>query len=264
MSITSNNFSSSHVAVNYGDVVYSKSFTAFNGFNDSVSAKIVVSVDPDGVLKPGNESYAGAVPGKIQFFTANDDGILSKGGEFDKAGRFITREHWSVTRSPSGNPLVLMANTNDEGQGPTLNLRRSRGTWANPKTVIKNDNIFRICWYAHDGQSYKEISSIHSKIEGDVSLGTIPTSLSFKIFDKEFGVPTDAIKLNADHSTSVKSLTALNGGILDFKSPIGLIEVTDESERDEIINPKPGTMIFLSNLDTIQVYTRTNGWKSLL
>jgi hypothetical protein len=259
----SKNLPNNQIAVTYDDIIYSKTLTAFNGVSDSVSAKIVVSVDPDGVLRQGTENFGGAVPSKIQIFTSNDDGKLSKAIEFDKSGRVITKQLWSVTTNPSGNPLVLMANTNDPGQGPTLNLRRSRGTWNQPKSVIKDDNIFRICWYAHDGQSYKEVSSIHSKIEGDVSLGTIPTSLSFKIFNKELGIPTDAVKINSDHSTSFHSLSSLNKEILPVKAPLGLLEVTDEIERNKIQNPKPGTMIFLVSLDTVQVYTKTQGWKSL-
>lgn len=257
------NFSNNPIPVKYGDIIYSKSFLAFNGSTESVIAKIVVQVDPDGVISKGDDSNTGVVPGKIQFFTANDDGVLNKAGEFDKAGRFITREHWSVTRSPSGHPLVLMANTNDIGHGPTLNLRRSRGTWNNPSSVIKDDNIFRICWYAHDGQSYKEVSSIHVKIEESVKLGKIPTSMSFKIFDEELGIPKDVVKINSNHSTSFKSISALENEVLPIKSPIGLIEIADEKERDSIVSPVPGTMIFLSILDTVQVFTKNNGWKSL-
>lgn len=263
MSQTENNFFNDKIQVTYGDTIYSKTFEAFNGYNNNAVAKIVVSIDQDGVIRKGDIESKGSIPGKIQFFTANDDGKLYKAGEFDKSGRLITREHWSVTRSPSGHPLVLMANTNDKGHGPTLNLRRSRGTWDNPTSVVKDDNLFRICWYAHDGQSYKETSCIHSKIEGDVSLGSIPTSLSFKIFDKESGLPTDAVKINSDHSTSFKSLSALNSNVLPFNSPIGLIKIEDDVERDKILSPIPGTMIFLNSLDTIQVYTRTQGWKSL-
>lgn len=259
----SKNLPNNQRTVNYGDTIYSKTFTAFNGVNDSICAKIVISVDPDGVLRPSADNFTGAVPAKIQIFTSNDDGRFSKAIEFDKAGRVITHELWSVTKSPSGNPLVLMANTNDKGQGPTLSLRRSRGTWNAPKTVIKDDNVFRISWYAHDGQSYKEVSSIHSKIEGDVSLGTIPTSLAFKIFDQESGVPTDAVKINSDHSTSFHSLSSLNNKILPLKSPLGLLEVANEIERDKIENPKPGTIIFVVSLDTVQVYTKNQGWKSL-
>lgn len=257
------NFHNTQKTVNYGDIIYKKIFSAFNGFRNSVIAKIEVSVDPDGVIKPGDENFAGVVPGKIKFFTANDDGKLRPAGEFDKSGRLITQEHWSVTKSPSGNPLVLMANTDDEGQGPTLNLRRSRGTMDSPKPVKKDDHIFRIAWYAHDGQSYKETSCIHAKIEGDVSLGTIPTSMAFKVFDSESGVPTDALKINADHSTSVESLQSLDNNVLNIKSPLGLLEVESEFERDQIESPRPGTMIFLVSLDTVQVYTKTQGWKSL-
>lgn len=263
MNQNTKNLSAEQVVVNYGDVIYSKTFTAYNGYNNSVTAKIIVKVDSDGVIHKGSETSSGVVPSKIQFFTANDDGNLNKAGEFDKAGRLITREHWSVTRSPSGNPLVLMANTDDKGQGPTLNLRRSRGTYDNAKTVIKDDHIFRICWYAHDGQSYKEVSCIHVKIEDDVSLGNIPTSMAFKIFNKELGVPTDAVKINPDHSTSVKSLSALDKNVLPIESPIGLLRVENELERDKILSPSPGTLIFLCSLDTVQVFTKTQGWKSL-
>lgn len=264
MSLLPNNILTNRVTANYGDLIYKKSFSAFNGFSDSISASIVVRVDSDGVIKPGNDTFAGAVPGKIQFFTANDNGRLNKAGEFDKAGRLITHEHWSVTRNPSGNPLLLMVNTNDPGHGATLSLRRSRGTYENPESVSKDDSIFKISWYAHDGQSYKETSAIHSRIEGNVELGILPTSMTFKIFDPTVGVPTDSLKINADKSTSVQSLSALNTTVLNVNSPIGLVKISNEVERDSIIqSPLPGTMIFLSNLDTVQVYTKNQGWKSL-
>jgi hypothetical protein len=264
MSLPPDNFPINRATANYGDILYNKSFSAFNGFSDSISAKIVVKVDPDGVIKTGNDIFAGAVPGMIQFFTANDDGKLRKAGEFDKSGRLITQEHWSVTKNPSGNPLLLMLNTNDMGRGATLSLRRSRGTYENPKSVSKNDSIFKIAWYAHDGQSYKETSSIHARIEEEVEIGILPTSLTFQIFDSAAGVPTDSLKINADKSTSVKSLSALNTAILNVNSPIGLVRMANEAERDSIIKtPLPGTIIFLSNLDTVQVYTKNQGWRSL-
>jgi hypothetical protein len=144
MNNSPNNFSKNTTAVTYGDIIYKKSFTAFNGVNDSVSAKIIVSVDPDGVIKPSYDGFAGSVPGKKQFFTANDNGKLAKAGEFDKAGRFITNEHWSVSRNPSGNPLLLMLNTDDPGHGATLSLIRSRGKYEDPSSVIAHDSIFKI------------------------------------------------------------------------------------------------------------------------
>lgn len=258
------NFSKNPNAVTYGDVIYKKSFTAFNGVTDSVSAKIVVSVDPDGVIKPGGENFKGSVPGKIQFFTANDNGKLNRAGEFDKAGRFITNEHWSVSKNPSGNPLLLMLNTDDIGHGATLSLRRSRGTYDDPKSVIKNDSIFKISWYAHDGQSYKETSAIHSTVDGEVLLGSLPTSLTFKTFDESTGVPTDSLKINSDKSISLNSISSLNGNSILLKSPVVLTQMHNEDERDRLVaSPLPGTLIFLISLDVVQVYTSNNGWKNL-
>lgn len=264
MNKSSDNFSKNNTTVTYGDVIYKKAFTAFNGVNDSVSAKIVVSVDPDGVIKAGDNNFSGAVPGKIQFFTANDNGKLARAGEFDKAGRFITNEHWSVSKNPSGNPLLLMLNTNDPGNGATLSLRRSRGTYEDPTSVIANDSIFKISWYAHDGQSYKETSAIHSDIDGEVSLGSLPTSLTFKTFDQSTGVPSASLKINTDKSISLNSISALTGNTVFLNSPIVLPQIHNEYTRDQtIISPIPGTLIFLIELDVVQVYTRTQGWRTL-
>ena len=250
--------------VGYGDVIYSKSFLAFNGYNNSICAKIIVKVDPDGVIQTGNENNNGVVPGKIQFLTANDSGNLKIAGEFDKAGRLLTGDHWAITKNPSGYPLVLILNTDEPGNGATLSLKRSRGTYHSPKSVINDDSIFKISWYAHDGQSYKETSAIHSKIEGDVALGILPTSLTFKTFDITTGIPTDSLKINADKSISVKSLSALNASVLTIDSPVRLMIIADETERDLIMpTALPGTLIFVSKLDTVQVYTKNQGWKSL-
>jgi hypothetical protein len=146
----------------------------------------------------------------------------------------------------------------------TLSLKRSRGTYNSPKSVIKGDSIFKISWYAHDGQSYKEASAIHSNIEGDVALGILPTSLTFKTFDTTAGIPTDSLKINADKSVSVTSLSALNASVLTIDSPVRLMRIADETERDSIMpTALPGTLIFLSSLDTVQVYTANQGWKSL-
>lgn len=264
MSLSPDNFSDKRIAATYGDLIYVKSFKAFNGFSNSISAKIVVSVDPDGVIKAGTDTFAGAVPGKIQFLTANDNGKLIKAGEFDKAGRFITNEHWSVTKNPSGNPLLLMLNTNEPGSGAALSLRRSRGTYDDPTSVIANDSIFKISWHAHDGQSYKEASAIHSTIDGEVSLGSLPTSLTFKTFDQSTGVPSDSLKINSDKSISLKSITALDGNAVLLNSPVVLPRIPNEDIRDQtIVSPTPGTLIFLINLDVVQVYTHTQGWKNL-
>lgn len=249
MNDSSINFSQQ--AANYGDVIYTKSFSAFNGYNNSVSAKIVVTVDPGGVIKAGNAEFGGAIPGKIQFFTANDNGKLHKAGEFDKAGRFITNEHWSVTRNPSGNPLLLMLNGDDPGNGAALSLRRSRGTYDNPLSVKENDSIFKISWYAHDGQSYKESSSIHVILDDSVSLGSVPSSIVFKTFDYKTGQPSESMAIESDKSVSLQG-------------PLKLRKIKDEQERDSVINtPEIGSLIFLLNLDTVQVFTATRGWKNL-
>lgn len=250
--------------IKYGDIIYSKQFYAFNGYDYSVSAKIAIKADPDGVIKLGSNNVEGIVPGKIQFFTANDNGKLYLCGEFDKAGRLVTNQHWSITNNPSGIPLLLMMNTDEPGDGASLSLRRSRGTYEDPTSVEKNDSIFKITWSSHDGQSYKEVSSIHVEIEDNVSIGTLPSALIFKTFDKSIGYPTESMKIDSDKTLSIHSLSSLNSTSISVNSPLALMQIKNEQERDNIVtNPSPGTLIFLINLDTVQVFTRTKGWKNL-
>lgn len=252
------------IPISYGDVIYSKQFYAYNGYDNSVSAKISIKADPDGVIKLGSNNTEGIVPGKIQFFTANDDGKLYMCGEFDKAGRLVTRQHWSITNNPSGIPLLLMMNTDEPGLGASLSLRRSRGTYEDPNSVQKNDSIFKIVWSSHDGQSYKDVSSIHVEIEDEVSTGVLPSTLIFKTFDNSTGYPTESMKINSDKTVSIQSLSSLNDTSISLNSPVTLKQIKDETERDSVIsNPELGTLIFLINLDTVQVFTKTKGWKSL-
>ena len=252
-------------SVNYNDLVYSKNFTAFNGYNDSIGAKISVVVDAGGVIRPGNETCSGAVPCKIQFFTANDNGKLQMAGEFDKAGRFITHEHWSVTRNPSGNPLVLVLNSEEPGNGPSVSLRRSRGTYLDPLSVKENDSIFKISWQAHDGQSYKESSSIESRIDKPTELGVIPSSLVFNTFDNATGKPSKSLVINSDKTVSISKISSLipTESVL-FEAPLTLKRFNNEYERDlHYPTPTTGTMIFLINVDTVQIFTQRFGWKNL-
>lgn len=252
----------SQKAVSYNEVVYSKIFYAFNGVDDSICAKIVIRADPDGVIRPGKD---GIVPGKIQFFTVNDDGVLSKCGEFDKSGRFLTGQHWAITKNPSGIPLMLLLNTDDSGPGASLRLRRSRGTYENPTTVKDTDPIFSIAWDAHDGQSYKEVSSIQTTITGQPSLGNLPTTMSIKTFDATVGYPTNSVEIRDDKIVALTGLTSLNQSSITLRSPLELQKFSDEAERDLVVtNPTIGSLIFLINLDAMQVYTRLSGWKTLL
>jgi len=257
---------SSKKAVNYTDVLYSKEITGFNGYSNSTSAAIKITVDPGGVIKAGNSEFAGAVPGRIQFFTAKDDGKLRQVGEFDSGGRFITHEHWSVTSSPSGTPLLLMSNSDSTYNEAALQLRRSRGTYMVPTSVNENDKIFKIAWYAHDGQSYKESSAIDVSIDGTVSLGNVPSSFCFKTFDTTSGHLSATMIVNSDKSISVQSLSALQiDSSIVFNSPIALKTYKNKEHRDtDICAPAAGALIFLLDIDSVQVYTNRSGWKNLI
>jgi hypothetical protein len=59
-------------------------------------------------------------------------------------------------------------------------------------------------------------------------------------------------------------MSSIDNTTIFLNSPVGLLRVSDENERDQnIVSPLPGALIFLISLDTVQVYTKLQGWKSL-
>jgi hypothetical protein len=247
------------------NVLYSKTISGHNGIEYCESAKITVIADPDGVIRTSKtyEGFIGAVPGKIQFHTANDDGKLYVSCEIDKAGRFTAfRQIWSITHSPSGIPLMLISCTDDLGSGAAINMRRARGNYWNPKSVIKDDKLFNISWYAHDGQSYKETITMYGVVTGDVQLGKIDTELNIEfLVDNKKQI---SLSLTKDSELKIDSISALHNSNLSLKSPLKLLSCSTETERDKIIsNPEPGTLIYIDDIDTIQVYKK-KGWVNLL
>lgn len=253
-------------SINYGDTIYSKTFYSFNGVEYCPSAKISIVADPDGVIRSSktyNNKFKGAVPGKIQFSTASDNGILRVVGEFDKSGKLIVWDQlWSVTQNPSGIPLMLISNTNEPGAGASLNMRRSRGTYYNPTSVKLGDPLFKISWYAHDGKSYNEAISINSYVTDDVGIGIIPTELSFKFLSQD-SKKVDVLKISSNSEIFLDNLKSLKASEIKFNSPITLLSFLFNSDRDlNLLNPKLGTLIYSNELDTVQVFTK-RGWINL-
>jgi hypothetical protein len=185
-------------------------------------------------------------------------------GEFDKGGRFLTYfQHWAVTSAPTGSPLVCLANNNYLSAGAKITLKRSRGTFENPLTVNKDDNVFRLVWEAHDGISYKEVSSISVDVSGDTKSYSLPTDMSFKTTNNSGNLELSA-KITKDQTLQVNKIESLSKNELSIDSPLKLPEYTSEADRDlQVKDPRPGTLIFLNSSESVQVFTKKAGWISL-
>jgi hypothetical protein len=250
--------------VDYGEIIYEKEFKAFNGTSYSTVAKIRVLADPEGVIRSDEtyEGFKGAVPGKIQFFTANDDGNLYLSCEIDKSGKFASfNQLWSVSQNPSGFPLMLVSNCDEPGRGASLSMRRSRGNYFRPKRVEKNDKIFNLSWWAHDGQSYKESISVTGIVIDDVDVGKINSELSFKFLSRN-GSKVESFKIS-EEKISTNNISGLDSNTVSLDSALKLKRFETSNARDKsLLNPELGSLIYLEENDAVQVFTK-KGWINL-
>ena len=201
------------------------------------AAQIVGKVDPDGT--PG----ASVVPGRLEFITSSNAGTPIIRAWFDYSGTFVTNGiHNGRTTAPTGIPFYSLGNSNVTSDGPRLLMRRSRGTYDVPLTVIDGDAIHRITFGAHDGTSYLDTAFITARVDGTVSTAVVPTSIDVKTTNSSGTVGTNAT-FRADKHTQ-------------FSGAVKLAVYADDAARDAAVTvPEAGMMIFNTTLTKFQGYT---------
>ena len=200
-------------------------------------AQIVGRVDPDGT--PG----VSIAPGRLEFITSSNAGTPIVRAHIDYAGTFVTNGiHNGRTTAPTGIPFYSLGNSNISSAGPRLLMRRSRGTYDTPLTVVDGDAIHRLAFGAHDGTSYVDSAYITARVDGTVSTGVMPTSIDIKTTTQAGGSSTNA-SFRADSHT-------------EFNGAVKLAVYADDTARDAAVTaPEAGMMIFNTTLTKFQGYT---------
>ena len=201
------------------------------------TAQIVGRVDPDGT--PG----ATVAPGRLEFITSTNAGTPLVRAYIDYAGTFVTNGiHNGRTPAPTGIPFYSLVNTNVVSAGARLLMRRSRGTYETPLTVVDGDAIHRLTFGAHDGSGYVDSAFITARVDGTVSTGVMPTSIDV-ITTTQAGGPSTNASFRADSHT-------------EFNGAVKLAVYADDTARDAAVTaPEAGMMIFNTTLTKFQGYT---------
>jgi hypothetical protein len=221
----------SETAVQAGDDIGLIRFVGFDGTNNYGCAAIVGSADPDGTVS------SGVIPGKLEFQTYNNSGTPITRAEIDYNGTFKTYGiHWGLSTAPTGIPFYSLNNSNISSDGPRFLMRRSRGTFDTPLTVVDTDVLHRVTWGGYDGTSYVDTAYITASVDGTVSTGVIPTKLEVKTTNTAGSVQTNM-------TCEVDGTTSLGGAIK-------MATYADTSTRDtEIPTPSPGMVVFVTDGD---------------
>jgi hypothetical protein len=243
------------LAVTANDQIGSTSYRGFTGTQFVSSAVISAIADPSGVITNS------AVPGQLIFSTAGDDGSLRNRLTIDKNGTIIGYgQHWIQTSTPTGLPKLLLANTSTVSAGARSAMRRSRGSFITPTSVLDADVLFRLMWGGHDGTSYRDTASIEGVVSGTVSTGVIPTKLDIKTTDTN-GTLITAATVTAEQTVeafgAIKFATYATPTARDTKFTTGVVQA--------------GMVVFLTDstgsggAPKLQVNTdgTTSGWVDL-
>jgi hypothetical protein len=201
------------------------------------AAQIVGRIDPD------STPSATVAPGRLEFITSSNAGTPIVRAYIDYAGTFVTNGiHNGRTFAPTGIPFYSLSASNVTSDGPRFLMRRARGTFDTPLTVIDGDAIHRITFGAHDGSGYVDSAYITARVDGTVSTGVMPTSID--------------VKTTTPAGTSSTNASFRADGHTEFSGAVKLAVYADDTARDAAVTaPEAGMMIFNTTLTKFQGYT---------
>jgi hypothetical protein len=111
------------------------------------------------------------------FTQANVSSKILVGGPTSAAGAFGVQVYGDATTTA---PSVVQRGYSDTTAGPSLLFVKTRGTTATSTTAVQSgDTLGSMAFYGSDGTANQTRAAITGSVDGAVSGGTVPTSLTF-------------------------------------------------------------------------------------
>lgn len=132
----------------------------------------------------------------------------------------------TITSSPRG---IMSSQYNNGTDGARFYMRKGRGTFEAPTTIVSGDNLGRLVASGYDGANYQEMGSIIFGTEGTIAAGRVPTNMSFwTATDEAPSVLTQRLSINS------AGLVEVINGNMQLTAPKTSIHVfTDASWNDD-------------------------------
>lgn len=124
---------------------------------------------------------------------------------------------FTVGDTSSSTPRGIMSwQASSDTSSAHLHLRKSRGTFAAPTTIVTGDFMGRVVFSGYDGSAYNESAYIRGTSTGTIGSTRIPSKLEFYTStDAAPSVATLALSLNADQTaTFAKGVTITSGSFV--------------------------------------------------
>ncbi len=133
--------------------------------------------------------------------------------------------------------------TNDQYNNGTnsaqINLRKARGTFASPATIVTGDVLSRVIAWGHDGTSFIESGNIRFTSSGTIGTGRVPSQMEFYTStNAASSVLTLALTLDSSQTATFVGNCIGSGALNAFNVAAGVTPTT-ELEVDSTSTSSP-------------------------
>jgi hypothetical protein len=180
------------------------------------------------------------------FFPSADTIAFAEGGveaaRFDSSGRLLvgtssafdsanTGTSWLVGIENPSNYTAFSIKTNQaNANGAYINLGKSRGTTANSKTLVNNnDELGGVYFEGADGSAMRIGANISAYVDGTPGASDLPTRLVFSTTADGASSPTERLRIDSSGRLLVGTSTSYNVG-----STVGA--VFQQVNTDSVVN----------------------------
>ncbi|CAB5214019.1 hypothetical protein UFOVP195_2 [uncultured Caudovirales phage] len=159
-------------------------------------------------------------------------------------------------------PNALVRGYSNTTAGPSLFFVKTRGTTATSTTAVQSgDTLGSVAFYGADGTANQVFAAITGIVDGAVSAGVVPTSITFTTgtsVGTQRAVITSAGLMGIGTGTPAScAIVDVNSTTLGFKFP-----VMTTTQKNAIAAPVAGLVIFDSTLAKLCVYSGS-AWQTI-
>jgi len=180
-----------------------------------------------------------AVPGRLDFFTADASGTMTRRMYLDSSGLIYLDGSTRITiNGYAAGPVLLAQQFHATADARNITIRRGRGIDTAPTSVQNGDEISEITFVAHDGTGYVTSSEITHTVDDTVSTGIVPSRIDISVTD-ETGSRTNKLSIKgrkiellampvlptfADESAANAAVTTPINGMMYYDTGAGKIK----------------------------------------
>jgi hypothetical protein len=194
----------------------------------------------------------------------------------DDAGRLIVGHNANIAAPGSVNPrlqvhgiggsesAVSITRWSNTTTGPFFWFEKSRGITVGTRGVVSlNDELGSLIFAGDDGTNFSNAATIRAMVDGTPGLADMPGRLEFRTSADGSAAPSERMRIDSlgnvgiGAAANASAILDINSTTKGFRGPS-----MTTTQRDAIVSPVGGLLIYNTTLNTYQVFNGTS-WTSV-